>query len=139
MAKKNRNKGRTAIWSVPEKWKNIYFMLFHIQLVLIIIGSAWRYLGTPPRWVTIYAEIVESMPGQIFFGAVISLTITEIYKMLSDTYERWLKKTMKEKFRKEGRVEERRLWNAWNARRELAQSEGREFDELPPDRLSNRR
>ena len=138
MAKKNRNKGRTAIWSVPENWKSIYFMLFHIQLVLIIVGSTWRYLGTPPGWVTIYAEIVESMPGQIFFGAVISLTITEIYKMLSDTYERWLKKTMKEKFRKEGRVEERRLWNAWNARRELAQSEGREFDEPPPNELGNR-
>ena len=66
MAKKNRNKGRTAIWSVPEKWKSIYFMLFHIQLVLIIVGSTWRYLGTPPGWVTIYAEIVESMLGQIF-------------------------------------------------------------------------
>ena len=92
MAKKNRNKSRTAIWSVPEKWQNICFMLFHIQLVLIIIDSAWRYLGTPSRWVTIYAEIVESMPGQIFFGAVMSLTITEIYKLLSDTYEQWLKK-----------------------------------------------
>ena len=91
--------------------------------MLITIGSAWRYLG--PTWVGYNMRRNHKVDaGTIFFGVVISLIITEIYKMLSDTYEKFFKKTMKEKFRKEGRVEERRLWNARNVRRELGQLEG---------------
>ena len=37
-----------------------------------------------------------------------------------------------------GIKQERSQWRAWNMRRELAQSEGREFNEPPPDGLDNR-
>ena len=37
-----------------------------------------------------------------------------------------------------GIKQERSRWQAWNMRRELAQSEGREFNEPPPDGLDNR-
>ena len=76
--------------------------------------------------------------------------------MLSDAFEQWLKRSQKEKGiaigmeigieqGKEigkgiamGMEQERSQWRAWNMRRELAQSEGREFNEPPPDGLDNR-
>ena len=61
--------------------------------------------------------------------------------MLSDAFEQWLKRSQKEKgiaIGKEigieqGKEQERSQWRAWNMRRELAQSEGREFNESPPN------
>ena len=61
--------------------------------------------------------------------------------MLSDAFEKWLKRSQKEKgiaIGKEigierGMEQERSQWRAWNMRRELAQSEGREFNEPPPN------
>ena len=73
--------------------------------------------------------------------------------MLSDAFEQWLKRSQKEKgivIGKEigieqgmeqgmergmerGMEQERSQWRAWNMRRELAQSEGREFNEPPPN------
>ena len=57
--------------------------------------------------------------------------------MLSDAFEQWLKRSQKEKgivIGKEiGIEQERSQWRAWNMRRELAQSEGREFYEPPPN------
>ena len=70
--------------------------------------------------------------------------------MLSDAFEQWLKRSQKEKgiaIGKEmgmeqgvemGMEQERSQWRAWNLRRELAQSESREFNEPPPDGLDNR-
>ena len=73
--------------------------------------------------------------------------------MLSDAFEQWLKRSQKEKgiaigkkigmeHGKEigiehGIEQERSQWRAWNMRRELAQSEGRKFNEPPPDELDN--
>ena len=37
-----------------------------------------------------------------------------------------------------GMEQERSQWRAWNMRRELAQSEGREFNEPPPSGPDNR-
>ena len=77
--------------------------------------------------------------------------------MLSDAFEQWLKRSQKEKgivIGKEigieqgkeigieqgkeigiemGMEQERSQWRAWNIRRELAQSKGREFNEPPPN------
>ena len=83
--------------------------------------------------------------------------------MLSDAFEQWLKRSQKEKgivIGKEigieqgkeigieqgkeigieqgkemgnGMEQERSQWRAWNMRRELAQSKGREFNEPPPN------
>ena len=57
--------------------------------------------------------------------------------MLSDVFEKWLKKSQKEKGIAIGIKQERSQWRAWNMRRELAQSEGREFNELPPNGQDN--
>ena len=58
--------------------------------------------------------------------------------MLSDTFEQWLKKSQKEKGIVIGMEQERSQWRAWNVRRELAQSESREFNEPPPSGSDNR-
>ena len=58
--------------------------------------------------------------------------------MLSDAFEKWLKKSQKKKGIAIGIKQERSQWRAWNMRRELAQSEGREINEPPPDGLDNR-
>ena len=142
MAKKNKGRDRTAIWSVRTKWRNTYFGLFHTQLVWILVSSIWSYFGTPPAWVTIYQEIVGSMSNQIIVHAAYTLFFTEACRMLSDAFEQWLKKSQKEKgiaIGKEiGMEQERSQWSAWNMRRELAQSEGREFNEPPPSGPDNR-
>ena len=61
--------------------------------------------------------------------------------MLSDAFEQWLKRSQKEKGIAIGKKigiehgieQERSQWRAWNMRREHAQSEGREFNEPPPN------
>ena len=81
--------------------------------------------------------------------------------MLSDAFEQWLKRSQKEKGivigkeigieqgkeigieqgkeigieqgKEMGMEQERSQWRAWNIRRELAQSKGREFNEPPPN------
>ena len=165
MAKKNNGRDRTAIWSVRTKWRNVYFGLFHTQLVWILVSSIWSYFGTPPAWITIYQEIVGSMSNQIIVHAAYTLFFTEAYRMLSDAFEQWLKRSQKEKGivigkeigieqgkeigieigiergiergmergMEQGMEQERSQWRAWNMRRELAQSEGREFNEPPPN------
>ena len=141
MAKKNKGRDRTAIWSVRTKWRNTFFGMFHAQLAWILVSSIWSYFGTPPTWVTIYQEIVGSMSNQIIVHAAYTLFFTEAYRMLSDAFEQWLKRSQKEKgiaIGKEigierGMEQERSQWRAWNMRRELAQSEGREFNEPPPN------
>ena len=142
MAKNNKGRGRTAIWSVRTKWRNTYFGLFYTQLLWIVVSSIWSYFGTPPAWVTIYQEIVGSMSNQIIVHAAYTLFFTEAYRMLSDAFEQWLKRSQKEKGialgKEMGMEQERSQWRAWNMRRELAQSEGREFNEPPPDGLDNR-
>ena len=137
MAKKSNDKSRTAIWSVRTKWRNTFFGMFHAQLAWILVSSIWSYFGTPPAWITIYQEIVGSMSNQIIVHAAYTLFFTEAYRMLSDAFEQWLKRSQKEKgivIGKEiGIEQERSQWRAWNMRRELAQSEGREFNEPPPN------
>ncbi len=142
MAKKSNDKSRTAIWSVRTKWRNTFFGMFHAQLAWILVSSIWSYFGTPPAWITIYQEIVGSMSNQIIVHVAYTLLFTEAYRMLSDAFEQWLKRSQKEKgivIGKEiGMEQERSQWRAWNMRRELAQSEGHEFNEPPPDGLDNR-
>ena len=62
--------------------------------------------------------------------------------MLSDAFEQWLKKSQKEKGiaigMGMGMEQERSQWRAWNMRCELAQSEGHEFNEPPPNGPDNR-
>ncbi len=157
MAKKNKDKSRTAIWSVRTKWRNTYFGMFHTQLLWIVVSSIWTYFGTPPAWVTIYQEIVGSMSNQIIVHVAYTLFLTEAYRMLSDAFEQWLKRSQKEKgiaIGKEigieqgmergmemgierGMEQERSQWRAWNLRRELAHSESREFNEPPPNGQDN--
>ena len=141
MAKKNKGRGRTAIWSVRTKWRNTYFELFHTQLLWILVSSIWSYFGTLPAWITIYKEIVGSMSNQIIVHAAYTLFFTEAYRMLSDAFEQWLKRSQKEKGiaigMEMGVEQERSQWRAWNMRRELAQSEGREFNEPPPNGQGN--
>ena len=138
MAKNNKGRGRTAIWSVRTKWRNTFFGLFYTQLLWIVVSSIWSYFGTPPAWVTIYQEIVGSMSNQIIVHAAYTLFFTEAYRMLSDAFEQWLKRSQKEKGIAIGMEQERTQWRAWNVRRELAQSEGREFNEPPPNGPDNR-
>ena len=133
MAKKNKGRDRTAIWSVRTKWRNTFFGMFHAQLAWILVSSIWSYFGTPPAWVTIYQEIVGSMSNQIIVHAAYTLFFTEACRMLSDAFEQWLKRSQKEKGIAIGKEQERSQWRAWNMRRELAQSEGREFNESPPN------
>ena len=141
MAKKNKGRDRTAIWSVRTKWRNTFFGMFHAQLAWILVSSIWSYFGTPPAWVTIYQEIVGSMSNQIIVHAAYTLFFTEAYRMLSDAFEQWLKRSQKEKGiaigMEMGVEQERSQWRAWNMRRELAQSEGREFNEPPPNGQGN--
>ena len=146
MAKKNKGRDRTAIWSVRTKWRNTFFGMFHAQLAWILVSSIWSYFGTPSAWVTIYQEIVGSMSNQIIVHAAYTLFFTEAYRMLSDAFEQWLKRSQKEKGIaigmemgvERGKEQERSQWRAWNMRRELAQSEGREFNEPPPSGSDNR-
>ena len=77
------------------------------------------------------------MSNQIIVHAAYTLFFTEAYRMLSDAFEQWLKRSQKEKGIAIGMERERSQWRAWNMRRELAQSEDSEFNEPPPNGQDN--
>ena len=149
--------GRISIWSISEAWGVVYYILFSLQITVVICLISWQEIfhntddtptetliaigqGTAPLVITIAAETL-----------VILLTL-EGTVMLAERYLKRRYQIGREEGREEGfedgrevgRVEERKesrrlqkrrnaRLKAWDARRLKSIAEGEPFDEPMPD------
>ena len=125
---------RVSIWSVPERWRKLFFAIFSIQTVALI-GLAIRYevfVVAGNAWPeTIFAIGSDSAPAIAVIAAE-SVVVVDTVMILTLLYEDYRRKRIE---RAETRVQQR--WEAWNQRRLDAQTAGQSFDEPPPTLIRN--
>lgn len=149
--------GRISIWSISEAWGVVYYILFSLQITVVICLISWQEIfhntdDTPTE--TLIAIGQGSAPLVITIAAetlVILLTL-EGTVMLAERYLKRRYQIGREEGREEGfedgrevgRVEERKesrrlqkrrnaRLKAWDARRLKSIAEGEPFDEPMPD------
>ena len=129
--------GRISIWSISEACGVVYYILFSLQITVVICLISWHEIfhntddtptetliaigqGTAPLVITIAAETL-----------VILLTL-EGTVMLAERYlKRRYEEGRKEVLRRQKRYNAR--LKAWDARRLKSEAEGEPFDEPLPD------
>ena len=129
--------GRISIWSISEAWGVVYYILFSLQITVVICLISWQEIfhntddtptetliaigqGTAPLVITIAAETL-----------VILLTL-EGTVMLAERYLKRRYEAGREEERKRHKRHNARL-KAWDARRLKSIAEGEPFDEPMPD------
>ena len=147
--RENRGAGdeRESMWSVPRRFRRVYFPLFYF---LGIIGIGWSVcyeasrIGSEGSYHDIANAVVMKAPAILLTAAFISLVITEGSMVLAEMVGDYLRKRReaaaaeaeakgRTKGRAEGRAQMGREWSAWNRRRLGAEERGEDFDEPPPD------
>ena len=137
----SRRDYRESVWSVNERWRQLYFTLF---LLLMGAGSSftlWREAFERAADKPVLQSLVDIFAGEAaasVASAGIALWITEV-AMLSTMIGRKLderKARILREGRREGRQEGRAAtdaaWRAWYERMQAARSRGEEFAEPPP-------
>ena len=144
---------RVSMWSVPRRFRRVYFPLFYLLGIIGIGWSVWyeaSRIGVKGSYHDIANAVIMKAPAVLLTAAFISLVITEgtmvLAEMLREHYEKRdarkkaaIEKVMaagREKGRQEGIAigAERmsRKWADWNRRRLSAKERGADFDEPPP-------
>ena len=132
---------RESIWSIGRKWLPWYLGVIFALTIGWTAFTAWNEVtngshdgfpeianaivrGTAPAapLIPIYALLLISTLDLVGGSTVITA------RYLSDKFL----KPLHEKLRQEGRLEERRQWDAWNQRRLEAEQNGQPFREPSP-------
>ena len=133
----SRRDHRESVWSVNERWRQLYFTLF---LLLMGAGSSftlWREAFERAADKPVLQSLVDIFAGEAaasVASAGIALWITEVV-MLSTMIGRKLderKARILREGRREGRAATDAAWRAWYERMQAARSRGEEFAEPPP-------
>ena len=125
---------RVSIWSVPERWRKLFFAIFSLQTAALIGLAVWYevFVKTGDSWPeTVFAIGRDAAPG-IGVIAADSVVIVDIVMILTLLYEDYRRKRIE---RAEARVQKR--WEGWNQRRLEAEAAGQPFDEPPPSLSRN--
>ena len=127
---------RVSIWSVPERWRKLFFAIFSLQTAALIGLAVWYgvFVVTGDTWPeTIFAIGRDAAPriGVIAADSVVTVDIVMILTLLYEDYRR------KRIERAVARNQER--WEAWNQRRLDADAAGEPFNEPPPSLARNGR
>ncbi len=124
---------RTSIWSVPERWRKLFFAIFSIQTAGIIGLAVWFevFAKTEDSWLeTIFAIGSDAAPAVAVIAAE-SIVVVDLVMILTLLYEDYRKKQYA-KALAQGEAREREKWQAWNQRRLEAEANGQPFTEPPP-------
>ena len=150
----NTNQDRESIWSVPAKWRAMYFILFTLfaTVGLTMVISLQEIPPADGRWNRLVVDVMREMAFVTTGSAGVAITITEIARyimvigewMLREVIEprrqrrieRWRQEGM-EAGRQEGIKEGDKEWESWISRKMLAESKGEPFDEPMPSQLRN--
>ena len=122
--------GRESIWSVPQTWRELYFILFFIQVVVCTGLVIWYevFVNTGDNGYETFMAIGRGASPFVVVIAGQTVILVEALFMLS---ERYLQRRYRQG-KAEGLSEGYKQWEAWNNRRMSAEAEGRPFDEPPP-------
>lgn len=134
------------MWSVPKRFKSVYFPLFYVLGIIGIGCSVWyeaAHLGRVATQYDIANAVIVKVPAILLTAAFSSLVITEVSMVLAEMVGNYLKKRNARmeaaaiaKGRAEGRAEgaagRDRAWEEWFQRYRSAQERGLSFDEPPP-------
>ncbi len=149
---------RISIWSVPERWRRLFFAIFSLQTAGIIGLAVWHevFAVTGDSWAeTVFAISSRAGPAIGVITAE-SVVLTEVYYVvifgvifggIVERYQNRIKQAADEAAAKadaegaargeavgeaRGVVQEYEKWAAWNRRRLEAEANGLPFDEPPP-------
>lgn len=152
---------RVSIWSIAGGWGTVFYILFSIQVAVIVVLVSWREIAqiTNDTPVDTILAIGSGAAPNIFTAAAINIAVIfqgEVITMLAERYKRHRYEVGKregieqgleqgiEQGLKEGKIvarAEERARNrkyiarlrAWNASRIKAAEEGLPFDEPMPE------
>ncbi len=127
---------RTSIWSVPERWRRLYFAIFSIQIVGLIGLAVWYevYLQTEDSWQATVFAISRDVGTSAVAVAAESIIVVDVVMILTLLVEDYLRKRH-ERDQATGAAQERERWEAWNQRRLEAEANNQPFTEPPPSPL----
>ena len=125
---------RVSIWSVPERWRKLFFAIFSLQTVALIGLAIWYEVfvieGNP--WPEIIFAIgINAAPG-IAVVAADSVVTVDIVMILTLLYEDYRRKRIERAV-----ARNQAKWEAWNQRRLDAEAAGQPFTEPPPSLNQN--
>ena len=126
---------RESMWSVPKRFKSVYFPLFYLLGIIGIAWSVWyeaARIGSTGSYHDIASAVVAKLPAVLMGAAFVSLVITEVVMVIAGMLEEYYDKR---RARLQAEVETRvhQMWSDWNQRRLEAEARGEDFDEPPPD------
>ena len=154
---------RVSMWSVPRRFRRMYFPLFYLLGIMGVGWSVWyeaSRMGSGASHHDVANAVIVKAPAVLLTAAFISLVITEATMVLAEMVGDYLKKRRdkiasaaaakgfnegfnegkeagialgKEAGEATGAARMGRKWAEWNRRRLLAEERGEDFDEPPPD------
>ena len=136
---------RQSIWSVPAKWRAMYFILFTLfaGVGLIMVISLQEIPPSDGRWNRLVVDIMREMAFVSTGSAGIAITITEIARYIMVIGEWMLREVIEPRRRRqierwrqegiaEGIAEANKEWESWVSRKMQAEANGETFDEPMP-------
>ena len=127
-----REDDRESIWTVPTRWKSLYFALFTVMITVatgFIVFYETAVVTSDDQWKTALA-VARDLSSAFPALAGINLVLVEVYSMLSRKFDEWLSARQRNEARKKRDAE----WEAWFQRLQSAQDRGEPFDEPMPSK-----
>ena len=122
---------RQSIWTFPVDWGNLFYVAFYVLAAF----SAWVAIANvcdsqPDAGPWAKTQAIGTGFSSLMVGsAVLALFLTEVVRMISDV----IIESFKKRRYNRGLIDQHRLWEEWNQRREAAQGQGMDFTEPPPE------
>ena len=116
-----------------------YFGIFAVLFASGIGVAIYRAIASDDAIIDKWYNVMVASGAMAMGSAAISLTVTETWRaimVIARDIHKWFEDRRKRRFaeiRAEGRLEERSLWQEWNARRLEAEARGEDFLEPPPN------
>ena len=110
------NEEREPIWTVPADWRETYFILFNVQIIIGLGLITWNEATSrraSDNFVDVLVAVCESMAPVIITIAAVTIALVEALRMLSERYLRRRYRQGKEEGREEGLAEGQRRMEEW--------------------------
>ncbi len=110
------NEEREPIWTVPADWRETYFILFNVQIIIGLGLITWNEATSrraSDNFVNVLVAGCESMAPVIITIAAVTIALVEAPRMLSERYLRRRYRQGKEEGREEGLAEGQRRMEEW--------------------------
>ncbi len=141
-----RGLARESIWSVDERVRRLYTLLFSLSLVAgTVYVLVWHGVKNPVEFWQLVAPLILVSAGlslvvsDVVIRGVMAITDWVLERRRKRHIQREQERRERERERRE--LEEARSnvkkWEAWNARRVAAGQNGGGFDEPPPSSVDH--